>query len=341
MDGLALRLLDANANRAREGLRVVEDVGRFMLDDATLAAGLKRVRHALDIALRPLAGEALAWRDVGGDVGTTITTPTERQRASTADVARAAGKRVGEALRAIEEVLKIVDPNAAAGVERARYEFYRLEQRLLRQLDRSGRMGGVRVYVLITESICRENWQKVAAAALSGGADCLQLREPDLPADELLSRARWLVAACREAGAVSIVNDRPDIAVLSNADGVHVGQDDLPPAEVRKIVGPDRLVGVSTHGIEQAQAAVAAGADYLGVGPMFPSATKPRDILPGPAYAKQAAALQCPTVAIGGITLANVAEVVATGVTAVAVTACVCGSDDPAAAVRELRAAFG
>jgi thiamine-phosphate pyrophosphorylase len=192
--------------------------------------------------------------------------------------------------------------------------------------------------VLITESACKVPWLKVAEEALLGGADCLQLREKNLESGELLNRAQQLVKLCHEHSALCIINDRADIAVLAKADGVHVGQDDLPAAAARKIVGPDMLVGVSTHNIEQAKTAVREGADYIGVGPFFKSPTKPRDFIAGPDYAKQVAEqVKIPAIAIAGITEENVDEVLATGIRAIAVTAAVTGCDDPRAGARRLK----
>ena len=341
MSPAVLRILDANANRAREALRTMEDHARFALGDAALCGELKAIRHALAGAFDGFAATAILHRDAAGDVGTAIKAGDEMSRGTPADVVTAAGKRLGEALRVIEEYLKLDRPADAALVERARYRAYDVEKALaIATRPASARFAGVRLYVLVTESVCRRPWREVAEAAIDGGADCLQLREPSMDAGELLTRARWIADLCRRRGVVSIVNDRPDVALLSGADGVHVGQGDLPAVEARKIVGRDKLVGVSTHGTDQARRAIADGADYLGVGPVFPSGTKPRDILPGLAYARAAARLPVPCVAIAGVTLGNVAEVAATAVGSVAVTAAVCASDDPAGAARAIRAAF-
>jgi thiamine-phosphate pyrophosphorylase len=179
----------------------------------------------------------------------------------------------------------------------------------------------------------------VAEGAIAGGADCLQLREKSLEGAELLRRARSLVELCRANGVLCIINDRPDIAVLADADGVHVGQEDLPVIEARKIVGSEKVVGVSTHNLEQAKQAVLDGADYIGVGPVFRSATKTREILPGLGYAKAVAEqIALPTVGIAGITEENIEEVLATGVNAIAVTAAVAACDDPRAATERLKA---
>ena len=333
----ALRMLDANLNRAREALRTVEDYARFALDDGELCGRLKAIRHDLATATMFHAEQSVFWRDTPGDVGTAITIADERRRQDLASAVVAAGKRFGEAARVVEELLKIEDADAAAVVESARYRFYEAERRVALTLRPADLFARVRVYVLITESACRRGWFETAELALQGGTDCLQLREPELPAGELLIRAKKLAALCRDANVPLIVNDRPDVAVLSGASGVHVGQGDLPAADARKIVGPRGIVGVSTHTVEQVKQAHHDGADYVGVGPVFRSATKPRDILPGLPFARAAAALNLlPTVAIAGITPANAAEVWATGVTAVAVTSAVTMSDDPAAAARSL-----
>ncbi len=331
------RILDANANRAREALRVAEDYARFGLDDDELSHRLKRLRHDLAGAIAPFHDVAIASRDTAGDVGTDNKTAGELGRADMAAVVIAAGKRLGEALRALGEFSKIDHPDAAAAIEGLRYRWYDLEAAVLRTLRPRGRMAEVRLCVLITESACKSPWRTVAGEALAGGADCLQLREKTLEGGELLRRARELGEMCRRHGAVFIVNDRPDIAVLADADGVHVGQGDLPATEVRKIIGPGKLIGVSTHNMEQARRAVRDGADYIGVGPMFRSPTKPRDFVAGADYAREVVeAIALPALAIAGITEANAGEVLATGLRAIAVTAAVTAADDPRGAAERL-----
>jgi thiamine-phosphate pyrophosphorylase len=259
------------------------------------------------------------------------------RREDIADVVTAAGKRLGEALRAIEEFSKTFSPSDAAKVEAIRYRFYDIEQTLARTFRLNRRFDRVRLYVLISQASCQRPWLETAEQAIAGGADCLQLREKDLESGELLRRARQLVELCRRHEVVSIINDRPDIAVLSQADGVHVGQGDLPATEVRKIVGRQMIVGVSTHEIKQAKQAVLDGADYIGVGPVFRSATKPREILPGLDYAKQVAEqIRIPAVAIAGITVENVDEVLKTGTTRIAVVSAVSGCADVKSAAERL-----
>lgn len=338
MNGAILRLVDANANRAREALRALEDYARFVLNSAELAGTAKNLRHEMTQVLAPILSEAIVHRDTPGDVGTSIKTASEQSREDLVAVVTAAGKRAGEALRTIEEFLKTSNSADAARIEAIRYRLYDLERRIIVTLRPVERFAGVRLCVIITEAVCKKPWLRTAELAIDGGADCLQLREKSLPDGELLKRAKELVALCRKRGVLCVVNDRADIAVLADADGVHLGQEDLPAAEARRIVGMRGIVGVSAHNLPQAKTAVADGADYIGVGPIFKSSTKPRDFVSGLEYAAAVAGeIAIPKLAVAGITLQNIDQVVASGMGAVAVTAAVVGSDDPAGAARELK----
>ena len=326
-----LRIIDAAANRAREGLRVLEDFARFALDDAHLTRRLKGCRHALREALATFPAEALLRsRETQSDVGTTISTPAETVRADPADVARAACKRAQEALRSLEEFGKILSPIAAARFERLRYQLYTLEKSLALTTFSRRELANRRLYLLATESLCPRGLGPAVRAALAAGAAIVQLREKELPERRLVELGRRVRVWTREAEAVFIMNDRADLAVATDADGVHVGQDELPVKEARAIVGPHRLVGVSTHSIEQARQAVLDGADYLGLGPVFPSATKAFDSLAGLELVRQIAAeISLPWFAIGGINTENIAAVLEAGATRVAVSHAILSADDP------------
>ena len=338
-----LRIIDANANRAAEGLRVMEDVARFGLDHAELAALCKGARHDLRSALEGVPGGRLgmlASRDTPGDVGTSIKAEgTETVRESLNAVAAAAAGRVMEGLRAIEEAAKVVAPGGLAGsVEKVRYRVYEIDKRLGLALG-TGRAKQWRLCVLITESLCRRPWLEVARGAIEGGVDCLQLREKGLADGELLKRARALVELTRGRAEV-IVNDRADIALAAGADGVHLGQEDAPVSVVRALGGDRLLVGVSTHDLGEARRALHDGADYAGVGAMFPTTTKVRETS-GVAYLREFLGMTretraLPHLAIGGVTPENVGPLVEAGCRGVAVSGVVCGSEDPAAVCRAL-----
>jgi thiamine-phosphate diphosphorylase len=183
----------------------------------------------------------------------------------------------------------------------------------------------------------------LAAALLDGGARCLQLRLKGAAARALLDDAAALRALTRAAGALLVVNDRPDVAALVAADGVHLGQDDLPVAAARRVLGPGALIGVSTHSVAEAQAAMAAGADYLGVGPVYATASKPNPPAARGLELVRAVrdAADLPLVAIGGIRPETAAAVRAAGADAVALIAALVRTPDPAAAVRRTLAALG
>jgi thiamine-phosphate pyrophosphorylase len=170
-------------------------------------------------------------------------------------------------------------------------------------------------------------------AALAGGSRLIQLREKEWPSGRVLPLAERLRARCAAAGATFIVNDRVDLAVAAGADGVHVGQDDLPARAVRPLLRPGMVLGVSTHSVTQARAAQADGADYIAVGSMFPTRSKAEFELVGTdLLRKLRGEIRVPLVGIGGITHANVGEVIAAGADGVAVISAVCAAADPRAA---------
>jgi thiamine-phosphate pyrophosphorylase len=181
----------------------------------------------------------------------------------------------------------------------------------------------------------------VASAALDGGATVIQLRDKTASTRVLIEDGQALRALTRERGALLIVNDRVDVALAVEADGAHVGQDDMPAALARRLLGPERILGVSAATMEEAEEAVAGGADYLGVGPIFPSPGKP-DAGPPTGVGlltELAGRFATPLVAIGGITAENAAEVVRAGACGVAVITAVVAAEDIAAAARWLRVA--
>lgn len=338
----AARVVDANLNRSREALRILDDHARFVLNDRFLTEQVKELRHALAAAAEQLpAGLLLAARDTIGDVGTAVSAAGEYERESPAQVAAVNFKRLQEALRSVEEFGKLFGAGFAREVEALRYRSYTLERSVVRGGDARKRLADARLYVLLTGSQCAAAMDWTIEQAATGGATIFQLREKDLSDAELIARARDVRRWTRKANALFVVNDRPDIARLVDADGVHLGQDDLPVADARRIVGPDVLIGVSTHSVEQVRKAVLDGADYLGVGPTFPSRTKTFAAFPGLAFVRATAAeTSLPAFALGGIGPENVAEVVAAGLRRIAVSAAVAAADDPEGVARVLRAAL-
>jgi thiamine-phosphate pyrophosphorylase len=337
----AARILDAAGNRAREALRVVEDYTRFVVDDGVLSEELKRLRHDLAAALEELSPwELLASRETLRDVGTGISTEREQHRTSPLEVVSANFKRLGEALRTMEEYAKVTHPRLAEAVEQLRYRAYTVERAVLMGTFVRQRLTEVRLQVLLTGATCAAALDWTIAEAAAGGATLIQLREKTLSDRELLQRARDVRRWTRQTGVLFVVNDRPDIARLVDADGVHLGQDDLPVKEARRILGPDALIGVSTHTLEQVRQAVLDGASYIGVGPCFPSRTKAL-ALAGLEFVRQASReTTLPAFAIGGISAETVAAVVEAGARRVAVSAAIAEADEPRSAAATLLAAL-
>lgn len=342
-----LRMLDAAANRAAEGLRVIEDYARFALDDRHLTTEFKKIRHRLATTVAALSSEEvrLAARDTQRDVGCKVRVESqEAPRADLRELVAANFSRLQQSLRSLEESSKLLDVAVASDFESLRYDVYTLEV-ALRTTDASAeRLADVRLYVLLDTASAEQHGASdmatFAEAILLAGADAIQLRDKKLDDRALLACARQLRAVTERHDKLLFVNDRPDIAAISRADGVHLGQDDLEVHEARGIVGPEALIGVSTHNLEQARQAVLDGANYLGVGPTFASQTKTfaETELQGLDFLRQVAAeIRLPVLAIGGITLQRLAEVRATGIERIAVgTAITAAHGNPAEATREL-----
>ena len=261
---------------------------------------------------------------------------------------RASFKRTQEALRTLEEYGKLVNPGSgdaltfAQRIEQLRYRLYTLEKGLLRTVAANDRLRGIHLYLLATSELCTNGLESTIRSALSAGVRIVQLREKKLADRELLALARSVRRWTAEADALFIVNDRPDLAVLANADGVHVGQEELTVRDARQIVGTNRLVGVSTHSIEQARQAVMDGADYLGVGPTFPSSTKAFNQFAGLEFVQQVASeIAIPWFAIGGLNQGIIAAVQAAGAKRIAVSGVICGATAPFQVAADLLASLG
>jgi thiamine-phosphate pyrophosphorylase len=336
------RILDASANRAREALRVLEDYCRFSLDDRFLSGRLKQLRHDLAEALTILpSGWLLDGRDTQGDVGTELSTRREQERYSLAAVVQANWKRLQEAFRSLEEYGKLRSPRLGQALEKLRYRSYTLERALFAGSSSRQRLADTQLCVLVSGSLCKASMDWTIAEAADGGAGMIQLREKSLPDHALLERARSVRAWTAKAGILFIVNDRPDIAKLAEADGVHLGQEDLSVKDARRIVGPGALIGVSTHNLDQARQAILDGANYIGVGPLFPSGTKTFTDFPGQQLLQQVAAeTSIPAFAIGGVNLDTIDRAVAAGARRVAVSQAICAADDPRSVAAGLKQAL-
>ncbi len=333
-----LRILDAAANRSIEAVRVLEDFVRFSMDDLFLTSQLKQLRHRLTAAFQDIPRfQRLAARDTEQDVGTELTVTSERTRLTLDDVVAANFKRLQEALRSLEEYGKLLPGRLSGEAKHVRYQAYTLERAVGTTRHNKDRLRDCRLYVLLDGGESPEMFVALVRELVSAGVHAIQLRDKHLADAELLQRAKLLREQTANGPTLFVMNDRADLARLSRADGVHVGQDELTVHDVRKIVGPDVLIGVSTHTLAQAQRAVLSGADYLGMGPTFASSTKDFEQFAGLELIEEiSAAITLPAFAIGGITDKRLPEVLAAGARRVAVSAAIAKSQDPAQSVKAM-----
>lgn len=331
------RILDANANRAREALRVVEDYARFVLEDASVTRDLKALRHRVARVLLRLDARGIRARDALRDVGREPD-PGKTPYRSAAEAVAANFKRLTESLRSIEEWTRLDGVELSREAGTARFAAYALETRVLEAADPRARLARARLCVLLTRDAASGPVAWAARQALRGGADLLQLREKGMPDRALAALARRLTALAHRHGALLLVNDRADVAAAAGADGAHLGAGDLPIADARRILGPSAIIGATSHTLGEARAALVAGANYVSVGPVFATGTKPSLAPRGLAAVRQASrALEAPFFAVGGITPANARRVLRAGARRLAVCAAVIGARDPRAAARAIR----
>lgn len=349
-------MIDANLNRSSEGLRVLEDVARFLLNDAELSRRLKSLRHDLSRDTRSLSLGLLSLRDSEHDVGHPHSHPISypKSKANTgatslrgvSDLVTANAKRVQESLRVIEELAKLPELSSmlnSANFERARFALYTLERdltsRILRR-DKTERMAGLYV-ILDRQFLLGRDELDIARQAIEGGATVIQLRDKSRydrgRKGELLPIAQTLKELCNQAGVLFVVNDYLDLAMAADADGLHVGQGDLPLPVIRRELPIDKIVGCSVTTVSQATKAQNEGADYIAVGSIFPTTTKEGATVIGVDILKELKRMiSSPLIAIGGVNQNNIGEVITAGADAVAVISAVLGEKDVKGAVQKL-----
>jgi thiamine-phosphate pyrophosphorylase len=324
------RILDANLDRAREGLRVIEEWCRFGLENSNWAENCKQMRQEI---AHWHTSELRMARDTPNDPGTELSHPQEEIRNNIEQLLQANLCRIQEALRVLEEYGKLYDPQMGSCFKKIRYQVYTLESDLL-EYHRYQKLKTSSLY-LVTSS--RENLFKIVESALQGGLKLVQYRKKNIDDIIRLGMAEKLCELCHKYDALFIVNDRADIALAVNADGVHLGQQDIPIALARRILGPNRIIGRSTTNPQEITKAMEEGADYIGVGPVYATPTKPDKKPAGLDYVKYAAKNSpIPWFAIGGIDSINVNEVMASGATQVAVVRAIMEAEDPKKITEEL-----
>jgi thiamine-phosphate pyrophosphorylase len=343
-------MIDANLNRSSEGLRVLEDVARFLLNDAELSQRLRSLRHDLARETKSLCVRLLSHRNSEHDVGHPyFISPRERKLnmkttslQGLLDLVTANAKRVEESLRVVEELAKLPELSSmlnSASFEQSRFTLYTLERDLISRIsrrDKIERISGLYV-ILDRQFLAGRDELDIAIQIIEGGARVIQLRDKQSKKGEMLLVARKLKGLCSQAGVLFIINDYLDLAMAVDADGLHIGQDDLPLPVVHRELPIDKIVGCSATTVSQATKAQNEGVDYIAVGSIFPTTTKKEATVVGVNTLKEIKrTVSTPVVAIGGINQNNVGEVMAAGADAVAVISAVLGEKDVRRAVQEL-----
>lgn len=328
-------MVDANFNRCSEGLRVLEDWCRFVADDVALSRQVKNQRHHLhQISQAWPLSERLAGRDSVNDVGRSVATVSEYERPDEISLLQANFYRVQQSLRVLEESCKRLG-FPATELEQMRYQSYQVQKDALAMVyhklmpqnlastaeeigkdpaRRQALLRRAQLYALTSVLSSESDFLQHLQRLCDGGVDVIQLRAKAADDRTLLARATLASQHLQNTTTLFIVNDRADIAIASGADGVHVGQEELPVSAVRSLVGPQRLIGLSTHSVQQIEQAQHSAADYLGVGPVFPSQTKSFSQHLGVDFLQQVKdKIEIPAFAIGGIDEANLPSVVLAG----------------------------
>ncbi len=338
------RILDANINRCAEGLRVLEDIARFRFNAAAVSADLRRMRHQIRQVFKGQETGLIHCRNAKKDVGRSISAAqTTDQRRDLTDTVLSNFKRVQEALRTLEEILKTRGDYAGGKqMETWRFDVYTLETDFFNLFKKQLPKG---IYGILGEKFSRGKTNiQVARQMVDAGIDVLQYREKpmDKTRRQMFEECRAIRKITWDANVPFIVNDDVDLALMVGADGIHQGQDDLPIDQIRRIA-PDMMIGCSTHSPAQAAQAVADGADYIGVGPIFTTRTK-ADVCDavGLGYLEHVVARNdIPFVAIGGIKLNNIQEVISKGASTICLVTEIIGAEDIGQTIRKLKQILG
>ena len=335
-----LRIIDANLNRIGEGLRLLEDVSRLLLNDSTLTQQLKNMRHELVKGEWSLHQQFLQARNSEGDVGIDLEVPGEEKQRELPETMVANARRVQESLRVMEELAKL--PGITLDSEKfkqARFALYTIEKTLLSRLLRRDKISNLPgLYVIIdTLALKGRSHIEVASQAIRGGAKTIQLRDKAHSKKELLPIAQQLRNLCAEHNVLFIMNDYLDLTLAVDADGLHLGQDDLPIKVARRLLPMDKILGGSVRTMEQATTIQSEGADYIAVGSIYPTASKETVEVVGLEKLRQIRqAVTLPLLAIGGINKDNAAQALAAGADSVAVISAVLGVEDVEEASRQI-----
>ncbi len=344
MEKSELRILDANFNRAREGLRVCEDILRFFFEENVLTQRMKNLRHEIFEIIESCCGgkRLINYRDINSDTTKYANPDSEFSRDNIIDVFRSNLQRVQESLRVLEEVTKLNDISSSKNLKQIRFEVYGIEKGFYKIIDESFfssnfNFGKFRLYPVLDLDFYNNNIENAVFDIISTGVKVLQLRGKKISDKDFFLIAKRLKEITSKEKVVLIINDRVDLSMAVDADGVHLGQKDLPASIVRKLIGKNKIIGISTHSLEQLKEANKLNVNYISVGPLFKTLTKSNleplglDILDkiGPEINK-------PLIGIGGINSDNIERLYGKNLAGVSAISAIFSSGDIKFATKKL-----
>jgi thiamine-phosphate pyrophosphorylase len=348
METELIRIIDANGNRVREGLRVCEDYARFALEDEKAARDLKTARHKIAGAISSLPlqeADLLSFRESEKDFGQQNSYEQSSHPLRLADVFFNNLRRSQEACRVLEEISSLFENGVSQKFKKTRFDLYRIEKYIMEKIagssvTRNSSLQSSLRLIAITEPLFANGRSLVEMMrdAVSGGATMVQFRDELNSSKEVIRLANQLKRIVQESEIPFIINDRVDVALAVGADGVHLGEEDMDPVTARRLLGENRIIGITVRNPSQAKQAEEKGADYLAVGSIFPSKTKREAKVAGLSTLKSVVNdVRIPVVAIGGINLKNLSQVLETGVKGVAVIQSLLNTKDIESRARKFR----
>ena len=340
MQNYILRIIDANSDRISEGLRFLEEIARFILCDPFLSNQLKNLRHNLIETTTRIGIELLSGRNSVTDVGANMQISMPLQNITSLAMANA--KRVEQGLRVLEEIAKLPEARPILNskyYQKTRFTMYEIERRLLSALfrrEKASILTGLYV-ILDNQTLGNKDILQAAEQVIKGGARIIQLRDKCSEKGQLLGIAQKIKKLCKNSSALFIINDHLDIALACDADGLHIGQDDLPVSIARKYLNIDKIIGCSINTVRQAQNAITRGADYIAVGSIFPTISKSEAKVVGLTRLRELRKhISAPIIAIGGINSDNITSVISAGADSVAVISAILAQKNIEESTRQL-----
>ncbi len=336
LDKRIYSLLDANFGRLNEGLRVLEDIARFILRDLKITKKLKLLRHSFSKKASFFNLQFLNSR--GKDIGAKMILKEEKERKDISDLVLANSKRCQEAIRVLEEHFKLFDRKSSVFFQASRFLLYEIEKEIYGKVSKKEKLKKLfPLYLIFDSQYFGKEPLETLKKVISGGITAIQYRDKINPKNKVLRFALRFKKICQQNEVLFLINDFLDITLSVEADGLHLGQEDLPLGSAKKILPFDKIIGISTHNLREAKKTEKEGVDYISVGAVFPTSTKKDVVLINLSEIKKIKKqVSLPLIAIGGINENNLKEVLESGVKGIAISKAIMKAKDPKKKTKEI-----